>query len=407
MKKIELPNVRKDFPILLSQVTNKPLVYLDTAASAQKPLPVVEAISNFYLNDYSNIHRGIYELSSRATRLYENAREAVRKFINAESCDEIIFTRGTTEAINLVAKSFGYTHWQKDDEVILSIQEHHSNIVPWYFLQKEIGIKVKIIPMHDDGALDLVEYKNLFTDKTKLVAVGHVSNALGTIHPLKEMIAIARVKQVPVLVDGAQAISHLPVNIRELDCDFYAFSAHKLYGPTGVGVLYARKTLLDKMSPYQGGGHMIETVDFDYVTFTQGAHRFEAGTPNIAGVIGLSAAINYVESIGIANIFQHEQELLAYAEDKLQSISRVKLLGTAKPKVGVISFVMDNIHPHDIGTVLDHEGVAIRAGHHCAMPLMKRLDVPATVRVSFGIYTCETEINALAEALKLTARLFP
>lgn len=398
--------LRQDFPILQTTNRNKPLVYLDSSASAQKPQQVIDAISNFYQNDYANIHRGIYELSEHATQLYENTRMQVQQFIHAAHAEEIVFVRGTTEGINLVAQSFGRSQWQSDDEVILSTMEHHSNIVPWFLLQQQIGIKINVIPVTDSGALDMDAYQTLFTPRTKMVAVTHASNVLGTINPCKEIIAIAHANDVPVLIDGAQAVPHILVDVQELDCDFYAFSGHKVYGPTGIGVLYVKKALLDAMPPYQGGGDMIETVSFSTCTFAKIPQRFEAGTPDIAGAIGLSAAINYVQAIGMKSIFAHEQVLLHYAEPKLLAIPGLRIIGTAKPKLGVISFVLDNIHPHDVGTVLDHEGVAVRAGHHCAMPLMQRFGVPATLRASFGIYNNEQDIDALVEGLLLAKRMF-
>lgn len=399
-------SIKHDFPIFKKTNRNNPLVYLDSGASAQKPRCVIDAVKNFYEHDYANIHRGIYELSERATHLYEQVRTSVKSFINAKHADEIVFVRGTTEAINLVAQSYGRSHWQRGDEVILSTLEHHSNIVPWHQLREQIGIVLKIIPIHDDGSLDMNILEKLFSSKTKLVAISHVSNALGTINPLQSIISIAHSHKVPVLVDGAQAVSHMPVDVQALDCDFYAFSGHKLYGPTGIGVLYAKQHLLAAMPPYQGGGDMIETVAFDHITYAKVPQKFEAGTPNIAGAIGLNAAIDYVNKIGMHSIYEHEQHLLNYAEPKMLEIPGLKILGTAKPKVGVISFVIDGIHPHDIGTVLDHEGVAIRAGHHCAMPLMERLQVPATVRASFGVYTDENDIDVLVKAIHLAKRLF-
>jgi cysteine desulfurase/selenocysteine lyase len=399
-------NWRQDFPILQQSNRGKPIVYLDTAVSAQKPREVIEAISNFYYHDYANIHRGVYELSERATRLYESTREQVKQFINAAHTEEIVFVSGTTEGINLVAQSYGRSDLQAGDEVILSTMEHHSNIVPWHLLTKQIGIHLKIIPIADTGALDMDAYQKLFTPRTKMVAVTHVSNALGTINPVKEITAIAHAHGVPVLLDGAQAVQHMPVDVEAIDCDFYAFSAHKLYGPTGVGVLYGKKALLDSMPPYQGGGDMIETVSFANVTYAKAPQKFEAGTPDISGVIGLSAAIKYIQAIGIDTIYKHDQALLAYAEQKLADIPALRIIGTAKPKVGVISFLLDNIHPHDVGTVLDHEGIAVRAGHHCAMPLMERLQIPATVRASFGIYNTEADVDALIAAILLAKRIF-
>lgn len=406
MQTNQFMQLRHDFPILAETNRGKPIIYLDSAASAQKPRQVIDAMSNFYLQDYANIHRGIYELSERATKLYEDTREQVKKYIHAHHAEEIIFVSGTTEGINLVAQSYGRTNWQAGDEIILSEMEHHSNIVPWYLLKEQMGIELKVIPVTDAGALDLDAYKKLFSSRTKMVALGHASNVLGTINPIKEITAIAHEYNVPVLVDGAQAVPHMAIDVQDLDCDFYVFSAHKLYGPTGIGILYGKKALLEAMPPYQGGGDMIETVSFSKVTYAKVPQRFEAGTPDIGGVIGLSAAINYVQAISMETIFAHEQELLSYAEPKLLAIPGLRLIGTTQPKVGVISFVIDGIHPHDIGTVLDHEGIAVRAGHHCAMPLMERFKVPATVRASFGVYNDEADIDALIAALQLAKRLF-
>lgn len=398
-------DLRGDFPILQHLNRGKPLVYLDSAASAQKPRAVVEAIADFYFEDYANIHRGIYELSERATQRYEQARIDVKEFIQAKHDEEIIFVRGATEGINLVAETLGRS-WQSGDEVILSMMEHHSNIVPWYKLKEEIGIELKVIPIKDTGSLDIEAYKKLFSPRTKMVAVSHVSHVLGTINPVKELSAIAHQQGVPILLDGAQAVPHLPVNMQAIDCDFYVFSAHKLYGPTGIGVLYGKKALLDTMPLYQGGGGMIETVSFSKVTYAKPPQKFEAGTPDITGAVGLSAAIRYVQEMGMDQIYAHEQALLNYAESKLSTISDLRIIGIAKPKVGVISFVMEAIHAHDIGTVLDHEGIAVRAGHHCAMPLMMHFKVGATVRVSFGLYNNEEDVDALVEALQLAKRLF-
>jgi cysteine desulfurase/selenocysteine lyase len=400
--------VRQDFPILQQTNRGKPLIYLDSAASAQKPQQILDAITQFYSNDYANIHRGIYELSERATDLYEAARASVQAFIQAPAANEIVFVRSATEAINLVAQSYGRVHWQAGDEVIVNVMEHHANIVPWYLLQQQIGIVIKTIPVTDAGALDLAAYQALLSPRTKLVAVSHASNVLGTINPIQKMTAIAHAHGVPVLVDGAQAVPHLPVNVRELDCDFYVFSGHKLYGPTGTGVLYAKQEFSEQMSPYQGGGGMIATVALSpaAVTFAKAPQKFEAGTPDIAGAIGLQAAINYLQALDMQQVFAHEQTLLDYAENTLSTIAGLRIIGTTRPKVGVISFVLADVHPHDIGTVLDHEGIAIRAGHHCAMPLMERFQVPAMVRVSFGIYNTSADVDALVKALQLTKRLF-
>ena len=397
--------LRNDFPILHQLNRGKPLIYLDTGASAQKPKQVIDAVSHFYLNDYANVHRGIYELSERATARFENARLKIKTFINAAHKEEIIFTRGTTESINLVAQTFGRSHFVEGDEVIVSGMEHHANLVPWQMLQNEIGITLKIIPVLDDGSLDLEIYSTLFSNRTKLVAITHASNVLGVINPVKDMIAIARNFQVPVLIDGAQAVSHFPVDVQDLDCDFYAFSSHKLYGPAGVGVLYGKLKLLEEMPPYQGGGHMIEQVSYENVSFAPPPYKFEAGTHDLAGVIGFDAALDYLERISMNAVFAHDQNLLNYAEAKLGAIEGLRIIGTAKPKIGILSLILDGAHPHDISTVLDNEGIAIRAGHHCAMPLMSRFNVPATARVSFGLYNQEAHVGALEKALLLAKRL--
>lgn len=392
--------MKAHFPILQQQTNGKPFVYLDSAATAQKPEAVLRAMHEFYTREYANIHRGIYALSARATERYEAVREQIKTFIHAASAQEIVFVRGATEGINLVASSYGRSHLKAGDEVILSTMEHHSNIVPWYLLKQQLGIVIKEIPVLDDGHLDIEAYKKLFSTRTKLVAVTHVSNAIGIINPIKTMIQYAHERDVPVLIDGAQATPHMPVNVQDLDCDFYVFSGHKLYGPSGIGVLYAKEKWLRAMPPYQGGGDMIETVSFEQVSFAKGPQKFEAGTPAIADVIGLGAAINFLTEVSMPCVFQHEQELLTYAEEKLLQLPHCRLIGTAHPKVGVVSFVIEGIHPHDIGTVLDHHGVAVRAGHHCAMPLMKRFKVPATVRASFGIYTEMKDIDALMTGLE-------
>lgn len=410
IKSHNFSQLRADFPILQQTNHGKPMVYLDSAATAQKPKVVIDAISQFYLNNYANIHRGIYELSAKATELYEQTRVLVKQFINATADSDVVFVRGTTEGINLIAECLRNSNHPQlqlraGDEVILSEHEHHANIVPWYLLTQTIGIKIKVIPIQDDGALDQIIYQNLFSARTKLVAISHVSNALGTINPIKEMITLAHDRGVPVLVDGAQAVPHMPVDLKELDADFYVFSAHKLYGPTGIGVLCAKSKWLACLPPYQGGGDMIETVAFDQVTFAQSPQKFEAGTPHIAGAIGLSAAIQYLSAVDMSIVFEHEQQLLAETEKKLLTIPGLRIIGTAKPKVGVISMFLDDIHPHDLATVLDHEGIAVRAGHHCAMPLLTRLGLPATLRASFGLYTNEQDIDALYSGLQLATRL--
>ncbi len=396
---LNIEKIRKDFPILQCTMHGKPLIYLDSSNTSQKPNGVIDAITHYYKNYNANIHRSIYELSAKATHLYEKTRTNIKEFINAKSTQEIIFTKGTTEAINLVASSLSFS---EGDEIIVSTMEHHSNLVPW----QKLGVKLRIIPISDKGELDLGAYQNLFNSHTKMVAITHASNVLGTINPIKEITKIAHQHQVAVLVDGAQAFPHLPVDVEDLDCDFYAFSSHKAYGPTGVGVLYGKKDLLEKMSPYQGGGNMIERVSLTDFTCNQLPYKFEAGTPNIADVIAFDAAINYIKSIGFENIMRHEQNLLHYATEKLNNIDGLRIIGNASKKLGVISFVMKEIHPHDIGTILDHEGIAVRAGHHCAMPLMERFKVPAMVRVSFGIYNTEKEIDHLSLALKTAERIF-
>lgn len=396
---------RQDFPILSESNRGKPIIYFDNASSAQKPKKVIDAMNNFYQKDYANIHRGIYELSERASALYETARQTVQVFIHAEKTDEIIFTKSSTEAINLVAHSFARAHFSSGDEIILSEMEHHSNIVPWYLLAKEIGCIIKVIPVLDSGELDLQAYQSLLSHKTKLVAITHVSNVMGTINPVESMIKMAHDYRVPVLLDGAQAAPHMSVDVSTLDCDFYVFSAHKLYGPTGIGVLYGKSCYLEQMVPYQGGGGMIESVSFSNVTFARSPQCFEAGTPHIAGVIGLDAAIKYLNSIGLAAVQAHEQALLKKANQALTAIPGLRIIGESRSKLGVISFVMDGIHPHDLGTVLDHKGIAVRAGHHCAMPLMTRFQIPATVRVSFGLYNQEEEIDPLIDAIHSAKRL--
>lgn len=396
-------NYKKDFPILQQKIHGKPLVFLDSAASSQKPSCVIQAIEQYYQQDHANIHRGVYELSERATEAYENGRKIIQEFIHAAHAHEIIFVRGTTEAINLVAQSYGRSEFKAGDEIIVSTMEHHSNIVPWQMLQDQV---LRVIPVTDSGEIDLVAYEKLFTSRTKMVAITHASNVLGTINPIQEMVKIAHAHQVLVLVDGAQAFPHLPVNVQELDCDFYAFSSHKAYGPTGLGVLYGKSALLEKMPPYQGGGDMIERVSFEKTTYAKCPNKFEAGTPHIAGVVGFAKAIQYMQIIGMKNIVEHEQALLKMATAKLLEVPGLRVIGTAKHKVGVISFVLADIHPHDIGTILDHEGVAVRAGHHCAMPLMERFAVPATVRASFGVYNTEDDIDALIQGLHVAKRLF-
>lgn len=397
---------KNDFPILQRKNRGKPLVYLDSAASSQKPTRVITAISNYYSQNHANIHRGVYELSERATMLYENTREIVRRFIHAKHQHEIIFTRGTTDSINLVAQSYGRERFRAGDEIIISAMEHHSNIVPWQMLSKQCGVVLRVIPITDQGDIDMEAYYALFSDHTKLVAITHVSNVLGTINPIKHMIEIAHAHHVPVLVDGAQAIPHVSVDVQDLDCDFYAFSSHKAYGPTGVGVLYGKANMLESMPPYQGGGDMILQVSFTEATYNKLPYKFEAGTPHMAGVIGMGEALSYLSDIGMQNIALHEQQLLAYSTKRLLEISDLKMIGQSQKKVGVISFLLKDIHPHDIGTILDNEGVAIRAGHHCAMPLMERFGVPALARASLGLYNSQDDIDVLIAGLQKVKRLF-
>jgi cysteine desulfurase/selenocysteine lyase len=398
-RKFDVENVRKDFPILHQKVHGKPLVYLDNAATTQKPLPVIEAIENYYRLDNSNIHRGVHALSERATEYYEKVRVAAQRYLNAADSKEIIFVRGTTEAINLVAQTYGRQHVGRGDEVLITAMEHHSNIVPWQMLCEEKGAKLRVAPINDQGELLLEEFEKLLGPKTKIVAVSHLSNALGTINPVREIARLAHARGIPVLVDGAQAAPRMTVDVQELDVDFYAISGHKMYGPTGIGVLYGKTKLLEAMPPYQGGGDMIASVSFDKTVYNRLPYKFEAGTPNIADTIGLGAAIEYLEKVGLEQIEHHEHDLLAYATCEVESIRGVSVVGTAKHKAGVLSFTMDGIHPHDIGTILDREGVAVRTGHHCAQPVMQRFGIPATVRASFGLYNTREEVDALVSGI--------
>jgi len=395
----DVARIRRDFPILGLKVHGKPLVYLDNAATAQKPQAVIDAISSYYTSSNANIHRGVHALSELATESYEHARMKVQRFINAAESSEIVCVRGTTEGINLVAQTYGRTHLGAGDEIIISSLEHHSNIVPWQILCEQQGARLRVIPINDRGELLLDEFEKLLNPRTKLVAIAHVSNALGTIIPLRKVIEIAHRGKVPVLVDGAQAAPHLTIDVRELDADFYVFSSHKVYGPTGIGALYGKRALLDAMPPYQGGGDMISSVTFEKTLYNKLPYKFEAGTPDISGVIGFGAAIDYVTNIGLERIAAHEHELLEYANQALSSIPGLRLIGTARPKAAVVSFVMGNIHPHDIGTVLDQQGIAIRTGHHCAQPLMQRFGVDATARASFALYNTREEVDALVEGI--------
>ena len=396
---LDVQKIRRDFPVLHQKVHGKPLVYLDNAATTQKPLAVIEAIANYYRHDNSNIHRGVHTLSERATEAYEKVRVAAKKFLNAADSKEIIFVRGTTEAINLVAQTYGRKNVGSGDEVLITTLEHHSNIVPWQLLCEEKGARLRVAPINDRGELLLDEFEKLLGPKTKIVAVGHLSNALGTINPIREIVRLAHARNIPVLVDGAQAAPRMPVNVQELDCDFYTISGHKMYGPTGIGVLYGKTELLEAMPPYQGGGDMIASVTFEKTVYNRLPYKFEAGTPNIADTIGLGAAIEYLNSVGLDLIEQHEADLLNYATSAVSSIPGVHLVGTAREKAGVLSFVMDDIHPHDIGTILDNEGIAVRTGHHCAQPVMQRFNIPATARASFGLYNTRAEVDALVAGI--------
>lgn len=402
----DVASIRADFPVLSQQVHGHPLVYLDNGATAQKPLAVIETLDRYYREYNSNIHRGVHTLSEKATAEYEAARETIRGFLNAASTQEIILTSGTTDAINLVAQSYGRANIGKGDEILITAMEHHSNIVPWQLLCEQTGAALKVVPINDAGELIMEEYEKLLSERTKLVAVVHISNALGTINPVKQMIDQAHALNVPVLVDGAQSVPHCPVDVQALDCDFYCFSAHKLFGPTGSGVLYGRKALLEAMPPWKGGGDMIRTVRFEETTYAGLPHKFEAGTPHIAGVIGLGAAIDYVSAIGLESIAHYEAELLDHATQSLEQVPGLRIIGTAAHKTSILSFVMDGIHPHDLGTILDQQGIAIRTGHHCAMPVMERYGIPATARASLAMYNTHAEIETLVEGLNNARRVF-
>jgi len=397
---------RQDFPLLERTVYGKPIVYLDNAATTQKPVAVVAALQYYYTECTSNVHRGVYYLSEQATQLYEEARRTVQRFLGAAEAAEIVFVRGTTEAINLVAHCLGRTRIRPGSEILLTHMEHHSNIVPWQLIAEQTGARLRVLPITPDGELMLEAYPELLTERTAVVAVVHVSNSLGTINPVAELIQTAHERGIPVLVDGAQAVAHMPVDVQQLDCDFYAFSGHKIYGPTGIGVLYAKRRWLEEFPPYQGGGDMIRHVTFERTLYNDVPYKFEAGTPNIAGAIGLKAALEYVQQCGLERIAAHEHELLRYATERLQELPGVRLIGTAQRKAAIISFVIEGVHPHDVGTVLDREGIAIRVGHHCTQPVMEFFGVPATSRVSFGLYNTLEEVDRLVEALWKVIRLF-
>jgi cysteine desulfurase/selenocysteine lyase len=405
-KLYDVQKIRNDFPILKIMVHGKPLVYLDNAATTQKPQYVIDRTNNYYEKYNANIHRGVHALSQEATEAFESSRIIIKNFINALGKNEIIFTRGTTESINLVASTYGRTNIKEGDEIIISTMEHHSNIVPWQMLCAEKRAMLRIIPVNDKGELIIEEFEKLINEKTKFISVVYVSNSLGTVNPVKKIIDLAHSYNIPVLLDAAQAVNHLKIDVQKLDCDFLAFSGHKLYGPTGIGVLYGKVNYLEAMPPYQGGGDMISKVTFEGTTYNELPHKFEAGTPDIVGAIGLGAAIEYIEIIGLENISHHENLLLEYATKAVQDLSGIRIIGTAKEKIGVLSFHFENVHPHDVGTFLDFEGVAIRTGHHCTQPLMNRYGVPATSRASFGMYNTMEEVDILVNGLKKILEVF-
>jgi cysteine desulfurase / selenocysteine lyase len=403
---LDVAAIRRDFPLLQQRVYGKPLAYLDNAATTQKPQAVIDRVTQYYVEENANVHRGVHWLSERATNAFEEARVTVARFLNAREPGEIVFVRGTTEAINLVTATFGRSRIGHGDEVAISAMEHHSNIVPWQILCEQQGARLRIIPITDAGELDLEAYATLLTDRTRIVSVVHVSNVLGTVNPIEEIVRLAHERGIPVLVDGAQAVAHRTIDVQALGCDFYVFSGHKVFGPTGIGVLYGASLLLESMPPYQGGGDMIRSVSFERSAYKAPPHRFEAGTPDIAGAVGLAAAIQYLAGIGFERIASAERELLDYATGALSRLPRVRIIGTAAEKAGVLSFVLDGVHPHDVGTILDREGVAIRAGHHCCQPLMDRLGVPATARASLALYNNPDDIDALSAALQAVRELF-
>jgi cysteine desulfurase/selenocysteine lyase len=403
---LEIGRLRQEFPILEAKIWCKDLVYLDNAATSHKPRAVLEAIERFYVESNSNVHRGVHYLSGTATRDYEGARNKVRDYLNASHRAEIIFTRGTTESINLVAQSFLRPKLKAGDEILITHMEHHSNIVPWQMVCEQTGAVLKVVPIDDSGELVLEEFEKLLTDRTRFVSVVHVSNSLGTVNPVELIIHKAHERGVPVLLDGAQAMPHMRIDVSALDCDFYAFSGHKMFGPTGIGVLFGKRALLEEAPPYQGGGDMIRTVSFEKTTWNELPYKFEAGTPNVAGAIGLGAAVDFLSGLDMAAIMNHEQDLLAYGTEALSDVPGLRIIGTARHKAAVISFVMEGTHPHDIGTILDHEGVAVRTGHHCTMPIMERYGLPATARASFALYNTRAEIDRLVEGLHMCRELF-
>ena len=402
----DLLEIRREFPALHQKVHGKPLVYLDNAATTQKPKAVIDAVTQFYRSDCSNVHRAVHTLSDRATNAYEAARKSVKQFINARSESEIVFVRGATEAINLVMNSFVRPRMKAGGEIVISALEHHSNIVPWQLLSEQTAARLVVAPINDDGELVLDEFERCLSPRAVFVAVAHISNALGTVMPVREIVQMAHARNIPVLIDGAQAVAHVGVDVQELDCDFYAFSGHKVFGPTGIGVLYGRENLLDEMPPYQAGGDMIRSVTFEKTTYNELPYKFEAGTPHIAGSIGLGAALEYLKRVGIDRAGAHERELLAYGAELLTAIPGLRMIGTAREKVGVLSFVLEGVHPHDVGTILDRDGIAVRTGHHCAQPVMDRFGVPATTRASLALYNSKAELDALANSIRRVQKLF-
>jgi cysteine desulfurase/selenocysteine lyase len=403
---LDVARIRQDFPILHQRVHGRPLAYLDNANTTQKPRAVIAATERYYAEDNANVHRSTHLLSERATQAYEGARAKVQRFVNAASPREIVFTRGCTESINLVAGSWGRANLRPGDEVVLTWLEHHSNIVPWQMVCEQTGARLRVVPVDDAGEVSLEAFEEALGERTRFVSIIHVSNAIGTVNPVREMIALAHRRGVPVLVDGAQAVPHLPVDVQALGCDFYAFSAHKMYGPTGIGALYGRAELLEAMPPWQGGGDMIASVTFEKTTYNTLPYKFEAGTPNIAGAVGFGAAVDYLQQFDMGAIVRHERDLLEYATARLEAVPGVRLIGRARERLGVVSFVMEGVHPHDVGTVLDRQGVAVRTGQHCAQPVVERFGVPATVRASFGLYNTREEIDALVEGLAVVREIF-
>jgi cysteine desulfurase / selenocysteine lyase len=404
--KFDVERIRADFPILNRKVNGKPLVYLDNAATAQKPLSVIENLKRFYLEENSNIHRGVHYLSQKATERYEGTRKKIRTFINAHDVHEVIFVRGTTEAINLVAHSFVRERIKPGEEILITGMEHHSNIVPWQIVCEQTGGLLRVVPINDKGEIIIDEYEKMITPKVKFISIVHISNSLGTVNPVKQMIEMAHEHNIPVLIDGAQAVSHMKVDVRDLGCDFYVFSGHKMFGPTGIGILYGRTEHLEQMPPYQGGGDMIKSVTFEKTVYNDLPYKFEAGTPNIAGVVALGTAVDYINSVGLDAIYEYEQDLLAYATESVLSVDGLRIIGTARKKSAVISFMLEDVHPHDIGTIIDSEGVAIRTGHHCTQPVMQRFGIPATARASFAMYNTKEEVDALIRGIETARKVF-